>query len=101
MASAGADAVPLLLNIIRNDTEEDTDLDRGSHDGSRIDTGVPSRSAAYGLAEIGARAVPGLLDILATATGSRARKCDGFAVLNASATAVPRRLGRYLRAGLI
>jgi hypothetical protein len=27
MASAGADAVPLLLNILRGDTEEGTDLE--------------------------------------------------------------------------
>ena len=64
MASAGADAVPPMLDIIRGDTEEDTDLDRGSHDGSRPDAGMPARSSAYGLAEIGAPAVPGLLDIL-------------------------------------
>jgi HEAT repeat protein len=41
---------------------------------------VPSRSAAYGLAEIGAGAVPGLLDILAAGTGSRARKLAAFAL---------------------
>jgi HEAT repeat protein len=78
MASAGADAVPLLLDVIRSDTEEDTDLDRGSHDGSQIDTSMPARSAAYGLAEIGNTAVPGLLGILATGTGSRARKLAAF-----------------------
>jgi hypothetical protein len=80
MASAGADAVPLLLDIIRTDTEDDTDLDRGSHDGSRPDTSMPARSAAHGLAEIGLPAVPGLLDILSKAAGSRARKLAAFAL---------------------
>jgi HEAT repeat protein len=80
MASAGADAVPLLMNILRGDTEEDTDLDRGSHDGSRPDAGMPARSAAYGLAEIGLPAVQGLLDILDTGVGSRARKLAAFAL---------------------
>jgi HEAT repeat protein len=80
MASAGADAVPLLLDIIRTDTEDDTDLDRGSHDGSRPDTSMPARSAAHGLAEIGPPAVPGLLDILSNAAGSRARKLAAFAL---------------------
>jgi HEAT repeat protein len=80
MASAGADAVPMLLDIVRSDTEEDTDLDRGSHDGSRPDAGMPARSAAYGLAEIGAPAVPGLLGILASGAGSRARKLAAFAL---------------------
>jgi HEAT repeat protein len=80
MASAGADAVPLLLNILRGDTEEDTDLDRGSHDGSRPDAGMPARSAAYGLAEIGLPAVQGLLDILDNGAGSRARKLAAFAL---------------------
>ena len=80
MASAGADAVLLLLNILRGDTEEDTDLDRGSHDGSRPDAGMPTRSAAYGLAEIGLPAVQGLLDILDNAAGSRARKLAAFAL---------------------
>ena len=80
MASAGADAVPLLLDIIRGDTEEDTDLDRGSHDGSRPDAGMPARSAAYGLAEIGLPAVHGLLDILDNGAGSRARKLAAFAL---------------------
>ncbi len=65
MASAGTDAVSPLLDIIRGDIEEDTDLDRGSHDGSRPDAAMPTRSAACGLAEIGAPAVPGLLGILA------------------------------------
>jgi HEAT repeat protein len=80
MASAGADAVLLLLNILRGDTEEDTDLDRGSHDGSRPDAGMPARSAAYGLAEIGLPAVQGLLDILDNGAGSRARKLAAFAL---------------------
>lgn len=80
MASAGAHAVPLLLNIVGGDTEEDTDLDRGSHDGSRPDAGMPARSAAYGLAEIGLPAVQGLLDILDNGAGSRARKLAAFAL---------------------
>ncbi len=80
MASAGADAVSPLLDTIRGDTEDDSDLDRGSHDGSRPDTGMPSRSAAYGLAEIGVPAVPGLLDLLSSGTGSRARKLAAFAL---------------------
>jgi HEAT repeat protein len=80
MASAGPDAVPPLLDIIRDDAEEDSDLDRGSHDGSRLDTGMPARSAVYGLVEIGVAAVPGLLDILANGTGSRARKLAAFAL---------------------
>ena len=80
MASAGVDAVPPLLDIIRTDTEDDTDLDRGSHDGSRPDTSMPARSAAHGLVEIGPPAVPGLLDILSNAAGSRARKLAAFAL---------------------
>jgi HEAT repeat protein len=80
MASAGADAVPLLLDIIRTDTEDDTDPDRGSHDGTRPDPGMPARSAAFGLAEVGLPAVPGLLDILSNGAGSRARKLAAFAL---------------------
>jgi HEAT repeat protein len=80
MASAGADAVPLLLEVLRHDTEEDTDLDRGSHDGSRADSGIPVRNAAIGLVEIGLPSVPGLLEILANGTGSRARKLAAFAL---------------------
>ncbi len=80
MASAGTDAVSPLLDIIRNDTEEDTDLDRGSHDGNRPDAAMPARSAVFGLAEIGASAVPGLLGVLADGAGSRARKLAAFAL---------------------
>jgi hypothetical protein len=86
MASAGADAVPPLLDIIRSDTEEDSDLDRGSHDGSRPDAGMPARSAAYGLAEIGMPAFPGLLGILDNGVGSRARKLAAFALGEIAAT---------------
>lgn len=80
MASAGADAVPLLLDVLGADREEDTDLDRGSHDGSRLDGGTSARAAAYGLAEAGAPAVPGLLEILGNGVGSRARKLAAFAL---------------------
>ena len=86
MASAGADAVPPLRDIIHSDTEEDSDLDRGSHDGSRPDAGMPARSAAYGLAEIGMPAVPGLLGILDNGVGSRARKLTAFALGEIAAT---------------
>jgi HEAT repeat protein len=41
---------------------------------------MPARSAAHGLAEIGLPAVPGLLDILSNAAGSRARKLAAFAL---------------------
>jgi HEAT repeat protein len=88
MASAGADAVAPLLDIIRADPEEDTDLDGGSHDGSRPDTGMPTRCAAYGLAEIGAPAVPGLLDILHNGAGSRARKLAAFALGEIAGTGI-------------
>jgi HEAT repeat protein len=80
MAGAGAYAVPLLIEALRNDREEDTDLDRGSHDGSRADSGIPARSAAFGLAEIGLPAVPGLLGVLCDGAGSRARKLAAFAL---------------------
>ena len=72
--------MPWLLDVIRGDTAEDTDPERGSHDGSRPDAGTPARSATFGLAEIGVPGVPGLLDILAHATGSRARKLAAFAL---------------------
>jgi HEAT repeat protein len=88
MASAGADAVAPLLDIIRGDTEEDTDLDRGSHDGSRPDAGMPARSSVYGLAEIGAPAVRGLLDILHSGAGSRARKLAAFALGEIAGTGI-------------
>ena len=42
MAAPGADALPPMLHFIRGDTEEDTDFDRGSHDGSRPDLGLPA-----------------------------------------------------------
>ena len=80
MAGAGAAAVPLLLDVMRADASEDTDLDRGSHDGSRTDDAAPARCAAFALAEIGAPAVPGLLDLLAHARGSRVRKLAAFAL---------------------
>ena len=80
MASAGTDAVPLLIEPLRNDREEDTDLDRGSHDGSRADSAIPARSAAFGLVEIGLPSVPALLNVLADAPGSRARKLAAFAL---------------------
>ena len=81
MASAGADAVPPLLDIIRSDTEEDTDLDRGSHDGSRPGC-RRCRPAARPMAwpRSALPAVPGLLDILDNGAGSRARKLAAFAL---------------------
>jgi HEAT repeat protein len=88
MASAGSDAVPWLLDIIRGDTGDDTDPERGSHDGSRPDAGMPARSAAYGLAEIGAPAVAGLLDVLDHSAGSRARKLVAFALGEIAGTSI-------------
>jgi HEAT repeat protein len=80
MASAGSDAVELLLDAIRDDAEDDTDPERGPDDGSRASVGIPARSAAYGLCEIGVPSVPGLLDILANGIGSRSRKLAAFAL---------------------
>ncbi len=80
LASAGAAAVPALLAVLRGDVSDDTDLDRGSHDGSRADDAIPARSAAYALLEIGAPSVPGLIEIARHAPGARARKLAVFAL---------------------
>ena len=80
LASAGEAAVPALLAVLRGDESDDTDLDRGSHDGSRADDAVAARSAAFALLEIGAAAVPGLIDIARNAPGARARKLAVFAL---------------------
>ena len=88
MAGAEADAVAPMLDIIRVDTEEDTDIDRGSHDGSRPEPAMPARSSAYGLVEIGAPAVRGLLDILDNGVGSRARKLAAFALGEIAGTGI-------------
>jgi hypothetical protein len=80
MASAGSDAVQPLLDVIRVDAEDDSDPERGPDDASRAEAGMPARSAAYGLSEIGLPSVPGLLDILENGTGSRSRKLAAFAL---------------------
>ena len=100
MASAGADAVPQCWSMHPQRHGGGHRSRSRSHDGSRPDTGMPARSSAYGLAEIGAPAVPGLLDILANGTGSRARKLAAFALGEIAGTgtevvgcAVPRHAG--------
>jgi HEAT repeat protein len=80
MASAGSDAVQPLLDVIRDDTEDDSDPERGPDDASRGDLGIPARSAAYGLSEIGLPSVHGLLDTLENGMGSRSRKLAAFAL---------------------
>ena len=80
MASAGADAVPLLLNIIRNDTEEDADLDRGSHDGSRIEPACRRTVRPTAWPRSARARFPACWTFSPTATGSRARKLAAFAL---------------------
>ena len=77
MAAAGADALPPLLEVLRRDHGDDPDADRSSHDGSQPDPGRASRSAAYGLVEIGAPSVPAALQLLAHG-GSHIRKLSAF-----------------------
>jgi HEAT repeat protein len=86
MAGAGSDAVQPLLDIVRSDTQDDPEPERGPDDGSRHDTGAPARSAAYGLSEIGLPSVPGLLDILENGIGSRSRKLAAFALSEIAGT---------------
>jgi HEAT repeat protein len=49
---------------------------------------MPARSSAYGLVEIGAPAVRGLLDILDNGVGSRARKLAAFALGEIAGTGI-------------
>ncbi len=86
MANAGADALPPLLEILQQDHGEDPDADRSSHDGSQPDLGRASRSAAYGLVEIGATSVPAALQLLANG-GSHVRKLFAFVLGEIAGTA--------------
>ena len=79
LANAGADALPALLDVLRQDHGEDPDGNQSSHDGSLPDPGRPARSAAYGLVEIGRPAVPALLTLLAQG-GPHVRKLAAFAL---------------------
>ncbi len=79
MAFAGAAALPYLLDVLNADSGEDPDGNRRSHDGKAPDPGRPARGAAYGLAEIGLPAVPGLLAVLREA-GPHGRKLAAFAL---------------------
>ena len=89
IASAGSDAVRPLLEVIQADTEDDSDPERGPDDASRAEAGMPARSAAYGLSEIGLPSVPGLLDILENDMGSRSRKLAAFALGEIAGTGAP------------
>jgi len=86
MAGAGAEAVPLLNAVLAQDSGEDPDGNRSSHDGSQPDTGRPARSAAYALAEIGLASVPVLLEQLAHG-GAHVRKLAAFALGEIAGTA--------------
>jgi HEAT repeat protein len=79
MAAGGEAARPYLVDVMRADIGDDPDGNRSSHDGSLPDPGRPARCAAYGLAEVGAPAVPALLELLASG-GSHVRKLAAFAL---------------------
>jgi HEAT repeat protein len=86
MAGAGADALPPLLDLLRRDDGDDPDADRSSHDGTLPDPGRPARCAAYGLVEIGAPSVPGVLQLLAQG-GPHVRKLSAFVLGEIAGTA--------------
>ena len=87
MAGAGADALPPLLDQLRNDRGDDPDANRSSHDGSRPDPGRGPRSAAYGLVEIGAASVPAALELLRRWRGACAQTGGGFVLGEIAGTA--------------
>jgi HEAT repeat protein len=77
MAGAGADALAPLAEVLRGDRGDDPDANRSSHDGSGPDPGRASRSAAYGLVEVGSASVPAALELLAGG-GAHVRKLAAF-----------------------
>jgi hypothetical protein len=77
MATAGEDALPFLIDVMDRDRGDDPDGNKSSHDGSQPDPGRASRSAAYGLVELGVASVPAALRLLVEGA-SHVRKLAAF-----------------------
>jgi hypothetical protein len=86
MTTAGVYALPYLVDVMARDRGDDPDGNRSSHDGSQPDPGRASRSAAYGLVELGAASVPESLRLLVEG-GSHVRKLAAFVLGEITGTA--------------
>jgi HEAT repeat protein len=86
MVTAGVYALPYLVDVMAHDRGDDPDGNRSSHDGSQPDPGRASRSAAYGLVELGAASVPESLRLLVEG-GSHVRKLAAFVLGEIKGTA--------------
>jgi HEAT repeat protein len=86
MVTAGVDALPFLVDVMARDRGDDPDGNKSSHDGSQPDPGRASRSAAYGLVELGVASVPDSLRLLVEG-GSHVRKLAAFVLGEIKSTA--------------
>jgi HEAT repeat protein len=79
LADGGTAAVAPLVDVVRADDADESLVNRVSIDGSEADRGGAGRNATHALVEIGAPALPALLDLLATGR-ARARILASFAL---------------------
>ncbi len=79
LAGFGADAVGTLMDVVRNNDADESMTNRVAIDGTEPDGGAAARNAVHALVEIGAPALPALLDLVANGR-TRARALAAFAL---------------------